>query len=88
MSWRCSGELAIAWASLLLRMCAYIESLPFPRLRPLSSLNLSESAAGASIATRNDLVVCGNMTFDSGAVLGGGNAVYVPVVCSCLCKNC
>ncbi len=30
-----------------------------------------------STTTRNDLVVCGKLTFASGAVLGGGNAVYV-----------
>jgi hypothetical protein len=30
---------------------------------------------------RNDLVVCGNLTFLSGAVLGGGNLVYVFTLC-------
>jgi hypothetical protein len=35
------------------------------------------SALGASAANRNDLVVCGNLTFDTGAIMGGGNALYV-----------
>lgn len=30
-----------------------------------------------TLTTRNDLVVCGNLTFISGAVMAGGNALYV-----------
>ena len=32
--------------------------------------------SGMTRTTRNDLVVCGLLTFGSGAVLGGGNGVY------------
>ena len=35
------------------------------------------SALGASAANHNDLVVCGNLTYDTGAIMGGGNALYV-----------
>lgn len=33
-------------------------------------------AAGHNRTTRDDLVVCGDLTFISGAVMGGGNLVY------------
>ncbi len=47
---------------------------------PLSRCKCSSSGTTTvtpAVATRNDLVVCGNLTFVTGAVMGGGNAVYV-----------
>jgi hypothetical protein len=35
------------------------------------------SVIGPSGTSRNDLVVCGNLTYDTGAVMGGGNVLYV-----------
>lgn len=45
---------------------------------PAASYDLSSSSEVTPLRPdRNDLVVCGNLTFLSGAVLGGGNLVYV-----------
>lgn len=36
-------------------------------------------ASGRNRTTRDDMVVCGELTFISGAVMGGGNLVYTDV---------
>ena len=36
-----------------------------------------DPVSGTNVTTRNDLVTCGFLEFLSGAVMGGGNAVYV-----------
>lgn len=46
------------------------------QMRPPSGPQVYTDGSGVTRTTRNDLVVCGDLTFISGAVMGGGNTVY------------
>ena len=63
--------LTVLWACLSTWMLA---SMFFPTLFSDGSMG---SAPPVVRTDRDDLVVCGSLTFLSGAVMGGGNLVYV-----------
>lgn len=50
------------------------------QLTPPTSSAVYRDENNVTRTWRNDLVVCGRLWFGSGAVLGGGNAVYTDVV--------
>ncbi len=64
------GYLAVGGDTMISRY-SVSDQMPTP-----ANSTLSIDGAGRITTSRNDLVVCGNLTFISGAVMGGGNAVY------------